>query len=230
MTQPYLPHPKDWNVSTLEPKKNSNVIIKVTSGGTPSTKIEDYWDGDIPWLTPKEITQDKTGTFISKTERFLTQKGLNKSGAKLMQEGTVMLTKRAPVGAVVVNVVPMATNQGFLNFRCGNDLDSIFLCYWLKANKPYLDVIANGSTYPELYLNDLFEFQIAYPSIEEQEKIVKILLSIELAANLGEILESTIGDLLEILVSQNETRELNRIKGRILLYLMSGKIRVNNLG
>lgn len=229
MTRSYLPYPKNWSVSTLEPNSDDNVIISVSSGGTPSTTVEKYWGGDIPWLTPKEICQGQTEIFISKTERFLTQKGIENSGAKIQPPGTVMLTKRAPVGAVVVNTVPMATNQGFLNFQCGKELDPSFLCYWFRANKPYLDAVANGSTYPELYLGDLFEFIIAHPPIEDQKKIVNILLSIELAGTLGEVLETTSGDLSKIHNSQNDTRELLQLKDKIMLYLISGKIKVNNL-
>jgi len=63
----------------------------------------------------------------------------------------------------------MATNQGFLNFQCGPGIRPLYLAYWFRANKPYLDLIANGSTYPELYKGDLFEFHIAVPSLEEQD-------------------------------------------------------------
>lgn len=86
-------------------------------------------------------------------------------GAKLLQPGTVLLTKRAPVGAVAVNAVPMTTNQGFLNFRCGPLLRALFLAHWLLANTRYLQKIANGSTYLELYKSDLFEFEVAVPSV-----------------------------------------------------------------
>jgi type I restriction enzyme S subunit len=73
----------------------------------------------------------------------------------------------------------MATNQGFLNFRCGKKLLPEFLYYWLKANRNYLDVVANGSVYPELFSSDLFEFEIAVPSISEQAEIVCILGSVD---------------------------------------------------
>lgn len=138
MTDPYLSYPKDYRLSTLEPDNRGKAIISVSSGGTPSTKIEEYWGGNVPWLTPREICYGSTAIFVSKTERSITIKGLENSGAKIQPPGTVMLTKRAPVGISVVNTVAMATNQGFLNFRCGDELDPLYLCFWFRANKPYL--------------------------------------------------------------------------------------------
>ncbi len=165
----------DWERANLEPDNSNGVITEVRGGGTPSTDEPDYWGGNILWLTPKEITNDKVPRYVATTERTITEKGMNSSNAKVLPPRTVMLSSRAPVGEVVINKVPMATNQGFLNFTCGNKLLPEFLYYWLKANRPYLDVVANGSTYPELFVSDLFEFQIGLPSIEEQRRITTIL-------------------------------------------------------
>src|SRR5205823_9200254 len=155
--KPLLKCPAYWFRGTLEPYPESELIVHVDSGGTPSTTHTENWDGAIPWLTPKEITSMVDGIYVSRTERTITQHGLSSSAAKLLPVGTVMLTKRAPVGAVVINAVSMATNQGFLNFQCGRLLLPLYLAYWFKANKLYLDMVANGSTYPELYKGDLFE-------------------------------------------------------------------------
>lgn len=109
---------------------------------------------------------------VTTTERKVTEKGLRNSSAKIFPPGTVMLTKRAPVGAVVINAVPMATNQGFLNFECGRRIRPLYLAYWFRANHAYLNLVANGSTYPEIYKSELFEFEIAVPETDIQDKIV----------------------------------------------------------
>ena len=166
MAKPLLDCPREWFHGTLEPNSKLGLILQVDSGSTPSTTDEENWDGDIPWLTPREITGIVDGIYVSKTERTITKKGLDGCAAKLLPPGTVMLSKRAPVGAVVINAIPMATNQGFLNFRCGKRLNPLYLSYWLRTNKPYLDMVANGSTYPELYKGDLFEIEIAVRSLE----------------------------------------------------------------
>lgn len=230
MTDPLLRYPEEFTLASLEADPLGTVITSVSSGGTPSTKNGEYWSGSIPWLTPKEVCYGKSITFVSKTQRSITQKGLENSGARVLPPGTVMLTKRAPVGIAVVNTVPMATNQGFLNFKCGKDLDPVYLCFWFRANKPYLDTVANGSTYPELYPGDLFEFTIGYPSIKEQRAIVRSLLSLEFAVSLGEVLETSALDLLKIDKTQRETQFLNSIKDKILIRLMAGELRLKNMG
>src|SRR5690606_10460962 len=122
------------------------------------------------------------------------------SGAKLLPPNTVMLTKRAPVGAVAVNTVPMSTNQGFLNFACGPKLRPLFLAYWLIANRPYLDAVANGSTSPELYLTDLFEFELSVPPLEVQDRILETLQSVRLLSLLGQPLQQAITETQELLI------------------------------
>jgi type I restriction enzyme S subunit len=204
------------------------LISHVGTGSTPVTTVEDYWDGDIPWLTPKEITGDFKGLYVSATERNITQAGLDNSSAKLMPAGTVMLSKRAPVGAVAVNTVPMATNQGFLNFRCGPKLRPIYLALWLRANVPYLDRIANGSTYPELYKGDLFEFRISVPEIAIQDRIVEAILSLEFSILLGAPLEQTSTDLVSTRKIRAETTRLEAACSRLIPLLLSGQLDVRN--
>jgi len=193
MTRPLFEPPKDWRVATLEVNKEGGVIIDVGSGSTPPTDVKEYWDGHYPWLTPKEMTSPQCNRYIRITERSVTEEGLKQAGGS-WPAGTVLLTKRAPVGAVAFNDVPMAINQGILAFRCGEILLPEFLFYWLKANGRYLDAVANGSTYPELYPGDLFEFEISFPSINEQSDIVNILglldEKIELNYRMNETLEA----------------------------------------
>jgi type I restriction enzyme S subunit len=224
MAEPYLKCPPHWQRATLEPDPRGEIIIRVESGGTPSTSKEDFWDGDIPWLTPKEITQFIDGIYVSRTERRITKRGLSNSAAKLMPAGTVMLSKRAPVGAVAVNAVPMCTNQGFLNFVCGRRIRPVYLAYWFRANKPYLDKVANGSTYPELYKGDLFEFEIAVPTLEVQDKIISALGAVQFAALLGPALEQSVSVHQEMVATQAQSRRLRQIRDEILPLLLSGAL------
>jgi restriction endonuclease S subunit len=229
MAEPYLRCPNGWHRATLEPDKRSEIILQADSGGTPSTSVEEYWDGDVPWLTPKEITGSTEGFFVSRTERSITRLGLESSAAKLFEPGTVMLSKRAPVGAVAVNAVSMATNQGFLNFRCGKLLRPLYLAHWLRANKPYLDKVANGSTYPELYQGDLFEFEIAVPPVEIQERIIEVLNALQFAALLGLPLEQSVSSPERMLALQEQSRRLSKIRDAILPLLLSGSLDVTRL-
>lgn len=223
MARPLLDCPQHWIRTTLEPNPHSSLITHVDSGATPSTTREEYWDGDIPWLTPKEIT-DHEGIYVSTTERMITFSGLTHSAAKLLPAGTVMLTKRAPVGAVVINALPMATNQGFLNFRCGSLLRPLYLAYWFRVNKAYLDIVANGSTYPELYKSDLFEFEIAIPPIPEQDTILGVISALQYVAQIGTLLEQCVTDSGDMIQLQDLSRRLRTIRDAILPWLFAGTL------
>lgn len=229
MADPFLDCPKSWLRGTLEPDAKGQFVRRVDTGSTPSTRREDYWDGEIPWLTPKEVTGLTDGLFVSRTERTITQTGLDSCSARLQPAGTVMLSKRAPVGAVVVNAVPMSTNQGFLNFQCGPALRPLYLAYWFRANKPYLDLVANGSTYPELYRGDLFEFEIAVPPLDIQDKIIEILSALQLVALMGLPFEQSVTSPDEMLAIQNQTRRLAAIRDQMLPLLLSGQLNVSRV-
>ena len=224
MAEPLLTRPPHWTMTTLVPKKGGTFVTHVDSGGTPSTRNEDNWDGQIPWLTPKEITRNSHNIFVSVTERNITDVGISGSAAKLLPSNTVMLTKRAPVGAVAINAIPMATNQGFLNFRCGDQLRPMFLAHWLKVNVPYLKQVANGSTYRELYKSDLFEFHIGIPPIEEQDGILSVINALQFVALLGLPIEQSVVSPEEMLSVQNQSRRLEAIREYMTVHLLSGTL------
>ena len=227
MAEPFLKTPNSWFTTTLEPDPTSDVIISVETGNTPDTKKKHYWGGQHPWLTPKDITTNGFKLFVSHTERTISDKGMQESSTKLMPPGTVMVTKRAPVGSVAINTVPMATNQGFLNFICGSRLRPIYLANWFIVNKPYLDAVANGSTYPELYRYDLFEFQISFPPIEVQDKIISIINSTQLLHQLISTLEKSSNDFKAISKYHIASQNINKITSILLPKLLSGQIDVS---
>lgn len=224
MAEPFLDHPSGWKIISLEPKPKDGFIERVESGGTPSTTVDEFWDGDVPWLTPKEITRNNGAFYVSSTERNITESGVQGSSAKLMPVGTVMLSKRAPVGAVALCTVPMCTNQGFLNFICGPKLLPTYLAYWFIANKRYLDAVANGSTYPELYKGDLFEFELAIPSMEKQQEILRTISSAkQLALCLDATSHSAI-DVGEVLKLQKMRDRVEHFYSMLLPLLLSGRL------
>jgi type I restriction enzyme, S subunit len=229
MADPLLKCPAHWLRATLESDPKIGLIMRVDSGGTPSTTASENWDGDIPWLTPKEITNMIDGVYVSRTERTITKRGLDSSAAKLLPVGTVMLTKRAPVGSVAINAVPMATNQGFLNFQCGPRLRPLYLAYWLKTNRIYLERVANGSTYPELYKNDLFEFEIVVPSLEEQDAILSVISALQYVSLLGLPLEQSATTAEEMIRMQEQNRRLSSIRDSILPMLLSGNLPISKI-
>jgi type I restriction enzyme S subunit len=227
MAVPRYECPGHWTKVSLEPNARLGFIVRCESGGTPSTTNEAYWDGDVPWLTPREIAQNDETIYVSHTERRITPEGIASSAAKLLRPGTVLLTKRAPVGAVAINAVPMATNQGFLNFHCGPRLRPLFLAYWMKANREYLQQVANGSTYLELYKTDLFEFELAVPPLPEQDAIIQAIGAWQFLTLLGSPLEQSVGSEEEMLRLQAQDRRLRQLGRRLMLEFLSGRWKPN---
>lgn len=224
MAVPPFECPRSWTAATLEPDARGGIIACCGSGGTPRTTREDYWDGDVPWLTPKEITRRGEAVYVSHTERTITQTGLANSAAKLLTPSTVLLTKRAPVGAVAVNAVPMCTNQGFLNFTCGPKLRPLYLAYWLRANVEYLQQVANGSTYRELYKSDLFEFEIAVPPLSEQDAIIQAIGALQFLLLQGAALEQSASRPVDLLRLQDEDRRLRSLVKRLMIEFLAGRL------
>jgi type I restriction enzyme S subunit len=98
---------------------------KVVGGSTPKTDIAEYWDGVIPWTTPKDLS-DLQGKFLADTPRKITEAGLKSCSSELLPVNSVLFSSRAPIGHVAINSVPMATNQGFKSFIPGPKLDSLY--------------------------------------------------------------------------------------------------------
>ncbi|HEA7842992.1 TPA: restriction endonuclease subunit S [Campylobacter coli] len=168
-------------------------IAEVVGGGTPSTKVDEYWNGDIAWITPKDLTSYNK-VFISKGARSITKLGLSQSSAKLMPKGTVLLTSRAPIGYIAIAENEISTNQGFKSLIPKENLTtSKFLYYWLKNNVEYLKNLSVGTTFAEISGQIVKEVEILLPPLEEQRQIATILSSID--------------DKIELLHEQNKTLE-----------------------
>ncbi|RPE28332.1 type I restriction enzyme S subunit [Acinetobacter sp. BIGb0102] len=148
---------------------------EIHSGSTPRTNNPDFWDGDITWVTPKDLSKLKS-KFISKTESKITQLGFNSCSTKLLPKNSVLFSSRAPIGHVAINTIPMCTNQGFKSFVPKADLlDSQYLYYWLKANKEYLQDLGVGATFKEISKTVIANVEIPLPPLAEQRRIASIL-------------------------------------------------------
>lgn len=173
-------------------------IAEIIAGGTPSTKIEQYWNGKIPWITPKDLANHR-GRYISRGERSITKQGLENSSAKLMPINSVLFTSRAPIGYVAIAKNEICTNQGFKSLVCKDSICYyMYLYYWLIYNMDYIKAKANGSTFQEISGSVMKKIEIDLPKLEIQKKIAKILdkidrkieLNIKLNNNLHEIIVS----------------------------------------
>ena len=158
-----------WQIKKLKD------VSEIIGGGTPETNRVEYWNGHIQWFTPTEIKSN----FVSKSERTISELGLKNSSARLLPKGTILLTTRATIGEVSIALEECTTNQGFQSLIVKENYNNIFLFNWLKVNKYKLERRANGSTFAEISKSEIEKIEINIPSIDEQTKIAKFLLSID---------------------------------------------------
>ena len=142
----------------------------VVSGGTPSTKVPEYWGGDVIWFAPSDLTGYKP-KHIAQGAKTLTEKGLAKSSAKLMAAGSVMFSSRAPVGYVAINSTPAATNQGFKSIVPHRELFNEYLYHYLKAAKHIAEERASGTTFKELSGSAFSTLPVPLAPAKEQRRI-----------------------------------------------------------
>ena len=152
-------------------------VCTIINGGTPDSKKKIYWDGEIQWLTPKDMGKVKS-RFISKTQRQITSQGLASSSAKLIPENSLILSCRAPIGYLVINKVPMAFNQGCKGLIPNNKITIKFLYYFLLLSKDLLNELGTGTTFREISSKKLANIPISVPPVAHQERIVVKLDSI----------------------------------------------------
>jgi len=167
--------PEEWEVVKLGDEK----YFQIVSGGTPSRDNPDFWtNGSINWATPTDITKNK-GYFLDSTKEKINENGLKNSSAKIIPKGSVLLTSRATIGAVAINNVDLATNQGFANFVLTGIVCNYYLLLTLEFNKQKLESLCGQSTFKEVSKKTLKDFKILMPPLPEQQKIASILSKVD---------------------------------------------------
>ena len=151
---------------------------EVIGGGTPSTKKKEYWDGDISWITPKDLS-NYNNRYISKGSRNISEKGLKYSSARLLPKNSVLLTTRAPIGYLAISKKELATNQGFKSLIMKNGNVPEFFYYLLKNNINKLLQYASGTTFMELNATNLKSIEFYIPEVKEQKRIASILSALD---------------------------------------------------
>ncbi len=157
-------------------------VAEVISGATPRTNVPAYWNGNIPWCTPTDIT-GTDGKYISVTERSITKEGLEGCNTKLLPKGALLLCTRATIGEVKIAAAPICTNQGFKSLVCGPLANNEFLYYKLLTMKDAMVEKAIGSTFLELSRKDTVSLELTMPIVEEQTAIAEVLSDMD--AELG---------------------------------------------
>ncbi len=166
-------------------------IAQVVGGGTPSTKDKNNFDGDVPWLTPKDLSGSHYRV-VTRGSRNLSQSGLAASSARLVPAGAVLVSTRAPIGYVAIAGNPIATNQGFRSLILDGNAESNYIYYWLRQNTAELERRASGLTFREISGSNLQRIRIPLPPRDEQQTIAHILGTLDDKIELNRRMNATL--------------------------------------
>ena len=193
---------KEWISEPLE-----NVVGKIYGGGTPSKNVPEYWDGDIPWVTVKDLIATK----IDGAQQYINKFGLENSSANMVPAGTVIIATRMALGKAVIASCDVAINQDLKAITGSPKIDSVFLHYWLLLQAKAIEKLGTGSTVKGVQLETIKSLRMQIPSsIQEQQKIATVLTNADKEI---ELLEQQLADL------QQEKKALMQV-------LLTGKKRV----
>lgn len=163
-----------WKCCTI------NDLGTVVGGATPSTKkLENYENGNIAWITPKDLA-GLSGRYIFRGERNITEQGLKSCSTQLLPAHSVLFSSRAPIGYIAIAANEVCTNQGFKSVVPNDNTDYLFLYYLLKYNKNKIESLGSGTTFKEVSGKTMKSIEVMVPeTIEEQRKIASVLSGID---------------------------------------------------
>ena len=144
-------------------------VCTVVSGSTPKSNVPDYWDGDIVWITPAELTEDSY--IIDDSVRHITQKAVQETSLRPFPVGTVILSSRAPIGKTAIAGREMYCNQGFKNLICSSQIYNKYLYFFLSCKTEYLNSLGRGATFKEISKAIVEEIEIPLPDMVAQKQI-----------------------------------------------------------
>lgn len=165
-------YPETWEQTTLEH------YGEIVSGGTPDRNNPAFWNGDVLWVTPSEITANKA-KFLVDTREKITKIGLSASSAKLLPENSLLVTSRATLGEVSVASKPVSTNQGFKSIVPNSKTDPNFAYHQIKTIKREMVRLASGTTFLEISKGDFSRIVVQRPQLPEQSRIAYVLDTID---------------------------------------------------
>jgi len=203
---------RQWFIEEAEEgweRKILDDVVTVKGGSTPSTKLSEFWDGDICWATPKDLS-NHSGVFLLNTERRITSRGLERISSGLLPQGIVLLSSRAPIGYLAITDTPLAINQGFIAILCNKGIQNYFVYLWCKLNVEEIKNAGNGSVFQEISKSIFRNLKIQVPPSSLLEKFNEII--------------SPLFD--KIKNNQLQIRTLTQLRDTLLPRLMSGEVRV----
>lgn len=160
--------PSTWEVSPIK------YLFNIVNGSTPKSGVTEFWDGDIVWVTPADLS--KLSSFkVSSSARNITEKGLDSCGTTVVPKGSLILSTRAPIGSLAIADDDLCTNQGCKSLVTISDLDVKYFYYYLSVATEQLNLFGRGTTFLELSSSDLGSFPLPVPSQKESRTIASFL-------------------------------------------------------
>lgn len=199
----FEPASPDW------PQAQISDVAAIVGGSTPKTTEPEYWDGQIAWATPKDLSR-LPSTPLLHTDRRITEEGLRQISSGLLPAGTVLLSSRAPIGYIAIAELPVAINQGFIALRPLSYLTNLYLWQWLTRRTSEIKERANGTTFLEVSKANFRSIGLALPP----ESLVRAWSKSSLTAY----------DL--VVAAELETERLIALRDALLPKLLSGELRV----
>jgi len=159
-------------------KYNLADIMDIIGGGTPKTNVEEYWDGEIPWLSVKDFNNDNR--YVYRAEKTITKLGLENSSTKLLRYDDIIISARGTVGEVAMIPYPMAFNQSCYGLRAKDEIvDSTYLYYLIRYNIRELRRKSHGSVFDTITRDTFTNIEIDLPNMTIQRKVAIILKEID---------------------------------------------------
>ena len=197
--------PIDWEFQTIEE------LGTITGGSTPSKAIEDNFSKNgIPWITPKDLSQNIGNKFITRGEFDVTKKGLKEASLNILPANSVLMSSRAPIGYLAINRFNCATNQGFKSIVCNKEYPFEYVFYVLKHNMLSIEANASGSTFKEISTAVLKRIKILKP----QKRLVNQF------KNIASVLFQQQNNL------EQQNQQLSSLRDWLLPMLMNGQVKV----
>lgn len=195
--------PEGWRADVI------GNYVDICGGGTPSTKDADFWNGDIHWTSPKDLSGEQN-FYLTKTEKKITNKGLSQINSGLLPEGSLLLSSRAPIGYIAISTIKIAINQGYIAFKPDAKLSNQFMILWLKKYMKKVVGSANGSTFLEISKQSFKNIETVIPPESVLSNFVEVV-----NPNFKKIKNN---------IFQIQT--LSKLRDTLLPKLMSGELRV----
>ena len=195
--------PEGWKVKRIDE------IANIFNGSTPATDNQQYYGGDIVWITPKDLS-DQNSKFVYKGARNITVEGYNSCSTTIIPKGSIVMSSRAPIGLLSIAQCDLCTNQGFKNLVPKHAMDSYYLYYTLKSNIGKIQNLGTGTTFKEVSKDDLGRFSLLYPSNDITSLFTNKLTSL----------------FAKQLLIEKQSARLMSLRDRLLPLLMNGQVEV----